>query len=231
VRTAGDFAVACQLSVSPPGGPVFQAIAGTLAAGGLELGAGGRTHVVYAESPGAGFSDVPLRHAWLDGAWKIESFAPAVPNARSIDVQLSAAIDGAGALHALYSAVGTGPQTPPPQYATNSSGSWVVETVSPTEGKVILWYSSPIAVRPDGTPAFIGASSTAMQLVVRGADGWYAQDIPGVALGNRSVAFLTPAPDSVLVLYDLYDAPQKLDSLKFIERTAAGWQAPMVLAT
>jgi len=62
-------------------------------------------------------------------------------------------------------------------------------------------------------------------------DGWYAQDIPGVALGNRSVAFLTPAPDSVLVLYDLYDAPQKLDSLKLIERTAAGWQAPVVLAT
>jgi len=123
VRTAGDFAVACQLSVSPPAGRSFKRLPERWPRVDSSSGAGGRTHVVYAESPGAGFSDVPLRHAWLDGAWKIESFAPAVPNARSIDVQLSAAIDGAGALHALYSAVGTGPQTPPPQYATNSSGA------------------------------------------------------------------------------------------------------------
>lgn len=220
----GSFAVACgdagnfTVAAFSPGAAVRfdspERVA--LAKPGVLVDPAGRPHVVFIEQPEAWLTPMPVHHAWFDGTWHDEVVAEPSPSTSAWNVPLSAAVDGAGALHLLWSATGTA------TYATNAGGDWATEAVSTAATGALS--GDRIAVTASGTPVFVGGNASGVYLVHRNEDGWTADAIPDGTLPLGTSAFLSPATDRALVFYE------QAYQVMLVERTADGWQAPVTVA-
>jgi len=235
----GAFVVGCSIesnfvvSVLPDNGPAYRTLEdATAAQGGLLVDAAGAPHLVYIQDSAETFPHaMPIEHATLDGSWNVETISLPTPGTSSPNVPLYAGIDPRGTLHILFS-LESQFDANAPHHASNPGGIWSEELVKPVEADVALSNRSAMAVRADGSPAFLANSSAGYGFVARDQDGWHVETIPGTTLDLQPVALLTgTSPETALAFFLRTDLAASRKVLDVFERTATGWLSSVAAAS
>ena len=170
------------------------------AMGDVAVDADGAVHVVWNEysydGGGAGSDDV-LRHATnATGVWTVE-WIDMWGGFRNDPLDPSITIDGAGALHVVYS-VEYGAEV---RYATNASGAWSTEVVDPAGG-----VSPAIAVGRDGRVhvAYYDDETGDLRHAMRDDGTWRPGTVDAAGDTGRAPAIAVDADNLAHVVY--YDA-------------------------
>lgn len=180
----------------------------------------GGVHLLYIVSDASADTIV---HAVRDGAsWAVETVATCVRSVYGGCGNLDAALDGTGAIHAVFSERRVGSTRL--MVAAQSAGGWTLEPVS---GLADLGVSGlqQVALDVDGSgrPHISFSSISSLRYAFRDETGWHSETIAGYYRGLWNDIGVSEAGNPMIAYYD----PQRM-KLNFATRYDTGWQS-MVL--